>query len=247
MIKLANLLETNLDESVYDKGIFKAVFFSGLPGSGKSYTISKITDGTIEPRIVNTDRYTEYVAKKIGLNTSMRYVGELVDQYLIDKTENVTISQLSGYINSMLPLFVDSTSNKINRTLYREGVLSSFGYDTAMVYVKTSLETAVKRMQQRDRYVPIPFIKEVYKSMRENVEFYRNRFKIFLEVNNEEGELNDEALLKTYKTISSFFKDDIKNPIGRNNKKEAEETSGYLTPSVYSSISEIKSKLINWY
>ena len=38
MIKLKDLLL----EGVYDKGIFKAVFMAGGPGSGKSYVVQKL-------------------------------------------------------------------------------------------------------------------------------------------------------------------------------------------------------------
>jgi hypothetical protein len=44
-----------LNESINDKGIFKAVFMSGSSASGKSYVISKITSGQIQPRMVNSD------------------------------------------------------------------------------------------------------------------------------------------------------------------------------------------------
>jgi hypothetical protein len=41
---------------VNDLGIFKACMMSGLSAGGKSYVISKISSGKIDPRIVNTDK-----------------------------------------------------------------------------------------------------------------------------------------------------------------------------------------------
>ena len=49
-----------LTEGIEDKGIFKAVFLAGHPGSGKSYTLDRIKSGQIEPRIVNTDKFVEH-------------------------------------------------------------------------------------------------------------------------------------------------------------------------------------------
>lgn len=54
MSRLYEFLKS-LNEGINDKGIFKAAFMSGSSAAGKSYVISRITSGSIEPRIVNTD------------------------------------------------------------------------------------------------------------------------------------------------------------------------------------------------
>jgi len=53
-----------INESINDKGILKSVFMGGTPGAGKSYVLKKITDGNVNPRIVNTDTWTEFL--KVG-------------------------------------------------------------------------------------------------------------------------------------------------------------------------------------
>lgn len=243
MIKLRELVEDTLQESVYDKGIFKAVFFAGIPGSGKSYTISKITDGSIQPHIINFDKYAEFLGKQHNIKD----VGGYVEDWFIDRAKTMTRSQLAAYVNSMLPMFVDSTSNKMNRTIYRDGLLKSFGYDTAMVWINTPIDISIKRIQQRERSVPIGFVKAVHKNIEENMEYYKNHFELFLEIKNGVGELNNNVLLDAYKKISAFFKEDVQNPVGRRNKEIAAKTSGYLVPKVYPDLNKIKSKLVNWY
>ena len=52
-----------LNESINDKGIFKATFLRGLPDAGKSYTVSNLK-GQISPKIVNTDVALEFLSKK---------------------------------------------------------------------------------------------------------------------------------------------------------------------------------------
>jgi len=43
MIKLKSIIEEGIiTESIYDKGVYKCIFFAGIPGSGKSYTSQKI-------------------------------------------------------------------------------------------------------------------------------------------------------------------------------------------------------------
>lgn len=244
MIKLSSLIEQqSINESIYDKGIFKAIFFSGLPGAGKSYTISKITDGNIQPRIVNFDKYAEFIGKKYNIKD----VG--TEEFpFIDQSKMMTISQLSMYINSMLPLFIDTTSNKINRTLMRDGILKSFGYDTGMIWINTSIEVAIERMKKRDRSVPINFIKMVYKKQNENIEYYKNHFRdMFIEIHNSEGELTNSTILSAYRKVSSFFNSEVNNPIGKRYYKKSYDSTGYLIPNSFKSLGEIKSRLSNWY
>ena len=246
MIKLKNILESlsehPLTESVFDKGLFKAVFFSGIPGAGKSYVINSITDGQIQPRIVNFDKYSEFLAKKYNLPDA----GDQ-DFPFVDQAKTMTISQLSGYVNGLLPLFIDTTSNKANRTMLRDGVLKSFGYDTGLVWINTPLDVALDRIKQRDRSVSDDFVVSVHRSLEENIKYYKTQFSFFIEVKNGAGELTDEVIRDAYKTASSFFREDIQNPIGKRNYKKAFDTTGYLVPHVYKSISDIKVKLSNWY
>ena len=64
-MKFENYLIT---EGINDKGIFKAVFMVGFPGAGKSFVITKIKSGEVEPRIVNTDKTIEFMSKTLGIS-----------------------------------------------------------------------------------------------------------------------------------------------------------------------------------
>ena len=59
-----------LQEGVYDPGIFKAFFLAGGPGSGKSYVTSRITPG-LGLKNVNSDTAFENALKKAGLSLDM--------------------------------------------------------------------------------------------------------------------------------------------------------------------------------
>ena len=72
MFKLMNLLQ----EGVFDKGILKAVFMAGGPGSGKSYVASqlfgipkKINVSASGLKTVNSDTEFEFLLKKYGFAT----------------------------------------------------------------------------------------------------------------------------------------------------------------------------------
>ena len=72
MVKLKQLLE----EGVFDKGILKAVFMAGGPGSGKSYVASQIFGIPKKMNVsigglksVNSDTEFEFLLKKYGFET----------------------------------------------------------------------------------------------------------------------------------------------------------------------------------
>ena len=72
MVKLINLLT----EGVYDKGILKAVFMAGGPGSGKTYVAREIfgipKDINISVsglKTVNSDTEFEFLLRKYGFET----------------------------------------------------------------------------------------------------------------------------------------------------------------------------------
>jgi shikimate kinase len=239
MINLKNII----DESVLSQGVFKAIFMSGIPGSGKSYVVNKISDGNIAPRIVNTDKFIEYYSKEVGadINVDPYY------DYFRDDIKKLTTKQLALYINAVLPLFVDGTSNSLKSLFRREGILKSFGYDTGMVWINTDVEHAIERAKKRDRNVPEDFIKKVHENLSVNKEYYKSHFKFFFEVNNSEGELTNAAIIKAYKTCSSFFTAPVSNPIGIGNMNILKKSNGYLVPNIYNSLEQIERTLGGWY
>ena len=117
-----------IDESINDKGILKAVFVVGIPGAGKSYTIKQLTGG-VAPKIVNTDKATEFLSKKFEIESN----SETWKSFFRDKTRPMTTAMLTNYLNGMLPLFVDGTSNDVSNVLGRAGILESLGYDVGLL------------------------------------------------------------------------------------------------------------------
>lgn len=236
-----------ISESIEDRGILKVVFLAGTPGAGKSYTVEKINDGSIQPRIVNTDKSLEFLAKKLDAPLDTDEMASNVWEFMSDKTKIMTKKSLTHYVNGMLPLIIDGTSSNPNNLLMRVGILESLGYDVAMVYVKTDLETAIKRVNSRDRKVPEDFIKHVYDEMLKFEDFYKSKFNTFIEVNNNDGELDDKAIMNAYKKAKSFFSEPVKNPVGQNhidNLKQKKQK--YLSPEIIT-LAELDKKMDSWY
>lgn len=210
----------DLSEGINDVGILKAVFMVGSPGSGKSYTLKQVTSGQIAPRIVNTDKFFEF----FGNDPSFK-----------DKSMQLTANQLVGYLNSMLPLFIDSTSSNPHNLVRRKGLLESLGYDCAAVFVETDLDTAIERVRKRKRKVPEEFIRKIHAKVMDLKGFYKSKFSPFVSIDNNDGELTQEAVLKAYRAVSSFFTKPVQNPLGKSLvDRMMAAGEKYLVPNMYS-------------
>ena len=234
-----------LDEGINDKGILKAIFVVGIPGSGKSYTVSKLK-GTISPQVINTDRATEFLSKKLKVDASQENW-----PMFKDSAHRITTSQLFNYLNGLLPLFIDGTSSDVSNILARAGILESLGYDIGVVYVSTSLDVALDRAKKREqdigREVSVDFIKKVHEMSEANKEYLHGKFGFFKEVSNDPGELTDEVMLDLFTKVSGFYNEPLKNPIGKRTvEKLANAKQKYLTPSIFEP-DALKKKTEGWY
>lgn len=224
-------------ESIEDKGILKSAFMAGSPLAGKSYILSKIKSGQIEPRIVNTDKLYPLFKKEWQKEWKK----------ISPKVKTITKNQLLLYLNSMLPLAIDGTSSNNSSLLRRVGLLKSLGYDAdAMIFVNTKLEVAIERLKKRERKVDIDFLKRAYNRIQETKNYYKNSFKIFIEIENN-GPINDKIITKAFNKLSNYYMSPVYNPIGQNIiRKMKENKLKYLIPDIYEK--DFLHKIINiWY
>lgn len=233
---------SEITESINDKGIFKAVFLAGLPGAGKSTVAQKVTDGTVSPRMVNTDRSYEFLLKKHGQEAT-----KAAWALLGEKAQTINADLLANYLNGMLPMFIDGTSANPSSAMRRAGIAESFGYDTAMIWVNITFETALERIQTRERKVDTEFVQEVYETIESNKGMYKSRFgSNFIEVDNNAD--NFSAMEgQIFNITNKFFTGPVENPIGQRLIEKMEETGDkYLVPNVYSK--EYINKVVSvWY
>lgn len=240
-----NLHATTINESIEDKGILKSCFMAGTPGAGKGYTINKIKSGQIEPRIVNTDKFSEFIANQMNVS-----LGEIEDIWDAKgaKIKKLSMNQLSLYINSLLPLWVDGTSSSPPSVFRRSGILKSIGYDTAMVWVDTNLDTALRRNAERERTVPEDFLIQVHERIKSLKDYYRSEFRYFFEIDNNDGALTNDIIIKSYKKVNNFFNSPVENPIGKDLlSKMIENRHKYLIDMEYFDIKTLKNLIKGWY
>lgn len=231
------MLKQILTESINDKGLFKCVFMAGIPGAGKTTTTQRIVDGTIQPRIVNTDKFFEYYL----------FNDDSLDLDILDKSKILTKRQLFFYVNGMLPLLVDTTSSSVINIIRRKAMLESIGYDVGMVWIDTDVEIALERNRARNRQVDEDFIHRADESIRKNVTYLRSHFQFFKRMENNQEIMDNSVVLDAYKTVRKFYYSPLVNPIGqRTLETMREEGYMYLTPNIYTP-QELADDLGIWY
>lgn len=236
--------KTYITEGINDAGILKAIFIIGLPGAGKSYTVKKLK-GVVSPKVVNTDIAAEFMAFKGSAK-----VDASTWPLLKDSSVRITKKSLSNYMNSLLPLFVDGTSNNVSQILQRIGILESIGYDVGVVFVHADLELAIKRASARSsiigREVDLHFIHEVDKVNLENAKYLQSKVDFFKQIENND-QLNDKMMHEVFKAVQNFFNEPVKNPVGKRLIKQMmEKSEKYLAPNIIP-IETLEKKVEGWY
>jgi hypothetical protein len=173
------LHESILAEGVHDKGIFKAVFLAGGPGSGKDYVLSNTLDGhgMIE---INSDKALEYLMDKENLDKTMPDNEAAQRNAVRKKAKDVTEIRHRLALHGRNGLIINGTGADPKEYEEIKKKLEKLGYDTSMIMVNTDDEVSkarnVERGQRGGRTVP----EEIRKKKWEEVQAARAQFgKIF--------------------------------------------------------------------
>jgi len=199
-VKLIDIvkLEDMINEGVYDRGIFKAIFLAGGPGSGKSFVANELVgipkggfskiDMSFAPsgvKLVNSDPEFEYFLKKVGIDP--KDLGNLSDEEFEQLTEpadsprqkakRIRAAKEKLYMAGRLGLVIDGTGDDYNKIKKKREALVRLGYDTYMIYINTSLEVAQQRNAQRDRKLPEKMVEKIWKDVQKNLGRFQGLFK----------------------------------------------------------------------
>ena len=197
-----------LTEGVYDKHIFKAFFLAGGPGSGKSWVSARTLEGS-GLKVINTDLGFERYATKVGLDlkkmSTFSDFQQRQKEFLRQRSKSGTKTQLQYAVDGRLGLILDSTARDIPRIEREKRGLDFTGYDTYMVFVNTTLETALKRNQMRPRSVPDAIVIQSHKQIQANRQKLKNIFgSNYVEVDNDYD--LDHINSEVYKKINKLKK-----------------------------------------
>ena len=201
-------------EGVYDPNILKAFFLAGGPGSGKSYVVKRGTGG-LGLKIVNSDDVFEKYLKDAGLSMKMPKSEEEPRDKLRDRAKAVTKARMSNYVEGRLGLIIDGTGKDYDKIATQATGLKQLGYDVHMIFVNTSLETALKRNAERERTVPRSVATKSWKTVQTNMGKFSQYFRQnFIVVDNNDSE--EDVMGPVYKQVMSLAKKKVQNRTGLN-------------------------------
>jgi len=116
------------------------------------------------------------------------------------------------YITGRLGLVIDGTGKDADKMIRQRKQLEDLGYDTAMIFVDTDLETSMLRNKKRARKLPDAEVKTMWKEVQSNKKRFKSLFgKNFSIVDNtDQGskeanlKLADRETLVAYKKMVKF-------------------------------------------
>ena len=203
----------DLQEGVYDPNILKAFFLAGGPGSGKSYVVKRGTGG-LGMKIVNSDDVFEKYLKDAGLSMKMPKSEEEPRDKLRARAKQVTAARQANYIEGRLGLIIDGTGHDYDKIATQATKLKQLGYDVHMIFVNTSLDTALERNAKRDRSVPesitIKSWNDVQKNMGKFSQYFRQNFLV---VDNNDSD--EDVMGPVFKQVRALAKKKVQNRTGQ--------------------------------
>ena len=205
---------TELQEGVYDPNIFKAIFLAGGPGSGKSYVVRRTTGG-LGMKIVNSDDIYEKMLKDAGMDTTPEDIFSDKGQDIRVKAKAVTKRMQGNFLDGRLGLIIDGTGKDYDKISKQVAGLKSLGYECAMIFVNTSLDTAQERNKMRKRTLPEKEVTTMWNEVQQNIGKFQRLFggsSMIIVDNNDAGE---DVFEKVWKRIAMLIRKKVSNPTAK--------------------------------
>jgi hypothetical protein len=216
--------EQLLTEGVHDKAIFKAVFLSGGPGSGKDYVLDNTLAGHGLTEI-NSDKALEFLMDKRNLDKTMPASEKEARDIVRGKAKDLTELRQRLALLGRNGLIINGTGDDPKKYAKIKKELEELGYETSMIAVNTKDEISSKRNIERGqrggRTVPENIRKEKWDSVNNaRPEMAKLFGKNYIEFDNSEDlrsaspdvvKAKKDELLQLYKGIQDFVKRPPKN------------------------------------
>ena len=149
-------------EGPHDPYQYKAIFFAGSPGAGKTYVARKLA-GTFQGlKQVNMDSVFKHLMTQKKLSWKMPPEEEPEREKQRQRSKELVAKQQQTYADSGLGLLIDSTGRILGTVRRIKDDLEDKGYETTMIFVNTDLETALRRNKERERTLPDKLIHQNY-------------------------------------------------------------------------------------
>ena len=225
---LDDIFEEILIEGVHDKGIFKAVFLAGGPGSGKDYVLDNTLSGHGLTEI-NSDKALEFLMDKEGLDKTMPKEEQEARDFVRGKAKNMTELRQRLALQGRNGLIINGTGDDGEKIKKIKEKLEGMGYDTHMVVVNTADEVSaarnVERGQRGGRTVPEKIRKQKWQAVQDaRPELAKMFGPNYVEFDNSEDLRNaspevvqakKDEMLNIYKGIQKFVKSPPKSDMAK--------------------------------
>ena len=187
-----------------DRGLFKAIFVTGGPGSGKDVIIR---EAIAEGRIV-----------ELNLVQAQDYLGD--KQKLSEKTNDF---RREG-IRNRGPLIINGPADDKDRINYIKEELEELGYQTMMVFVNTTDEVSKERNSLLSRMMVESIRQDKWSKSQRNTKYFTEAFKSFVVFDNTGSILEKEHdIHNIYESTTDFLDSNVLNEtskdwLNRNNR-----------------------------
>jgi len=177
-----------LNENV-NRGMFKAIFVTGGPGSGKD--------------IVIREAINEKKSVELNLVQAHQYLCD--KQKLSEKTQDYRRES----IRNRKPLIINGSADDKDKMLYVKEELEELGYSTYMIFVDTTNEVSQERNEKLTKMISESIRHNKWKKSQICKEVYKEVFENFIVFNNTGSlEIIEEDITDIYQKLNDFI--DIK-------------------------------------
>ena len=220
-----NMIQVILSEGVHDKGIFKAMFLAGGPGSGKDYVLDNTLAGHGLTEI-NSDKALEFLMDKKNLDKKMPESEKEVRNIVRGRAKDITELRQRLALIGRNGLIINGTGDDPKKIARIKKELEELGYETGMVMVNTADEVSkqrnIERGQRGGRTVPEELRKEKWDSVQaarpELAKMFGDKYREF---DNSEDlrtaspeivKAKKEEMLDIFKGVQEFVKKPSEHP-----------------------------------
>ena len=199
--------EQYINEGVNDPAIFKVVFLAGGPGSGKSFIVGKTALTALGFKLINSDDIFERALGKVGLKPTPEDIYSDLGQQTREQAKTLTAKKMEMAVNGRLGLVIDGTGKDYPKIEKQAIKLRSLGYDVAMIFVNTDLDTAQVRNKIRSRTLASSEVEKMWKEVQKNLGKFQELFRQKMFIVDNSDKANYEAnVLSVYRKISAWSK-----------------------------------------
>ena len=194
----------------------KVIFLAGGAGSGKSNVVKQLDLVSQGFRVVNSDISLEWLKKNSGLPANMN---DLTSEQLsmLGKLQwearQIALGKQMKYQGKGDGVVIDGTGASLSVMNEQVQEFKDKGYDVQMIFVETSLETALERnIARKERTLKESIVTKNHEAVQNNKEAFRELFgNNFAEVKTDNLEIDDPMPSNLVSRVDAFTKGYIKD------------------------------------